>query len=636
MKLVYKLLLLCIGMLFIAGCGSPNATFLTNNIFTGNITNTTNVYNNYTNISFINSTGGWADYVDTQYNSSSTFTATGGNTVHFPNNAGTIRDSQIPQYILDSGGFYNGTHFIGRNGDAYGFAIRGQATPSSVNTYCQFNINISGSVGNLPLRLLTFPKGAGVSVEFEFATLQYTLDTWESNGGNITVNCNNNVQFWDISYKFAAMHKANSTMPVAIGADNQTLSFNTTTNILSIVRGNNVNLSSLASTSGGSSNFTCPQGFSCPTTYAELRAMSINDSIKFIWGIPNTTYTEDGNDWFITNDKVINMNGATIDYDTTGCSGGNIHPYTNKNIEISNVWLKGDGCSTAMFYNVTSGGGHFKSHNVKITDVPQKTTTLYFKSADIYNWNLSYVQAGMTFDNTVYDGLYYIDKVFGVWDNTTSATESELIDINHLGGYARITNIVSGTDGGYDSFAEQVIDCNINNCDVENVLIYNTPTLSSGQSLVYLDTTNAGDKVFHASNIRIFDLCNNMIGVRLGGSTTTGYDTGSVTDSNIKGCNTNSSTNNAGIRVAGNMVDVNLINNNVNGTYYGVLSSVGNLALIGNTLRGTTKDWHDSAAAATRQTNIRMDRQTMQQGSSGYLCIDNPVREWIVTYGATC
>jgi hypothetical protein len=75
---------------------------------------------------------------------------------------------------------------------------------------------------------------------------------------------------------------------------------------------------------------------------------------------------------------------------------------------------------------------------------------------------------------------------------------------------------------------------------------------------------------------------------------------------------------------------VSVVNNVVKGTYYGVLSSVGNLSLIGNTLEGTTKDWHDSTSTSVRATNMRMDKQTIQQGVNGFLYLDNPIREWEV------
>lgn len=198
-------------LLFIGGCSATTQTInqteplqvnLTDpiNIYTGdNVTNVTNVYNG--------SFTGWADYMDTQYNDTSRFTATAGTLVHFPNNAGMIRDTQIPEYINNSGGFYNGTHILGRTGDAYLIAISGVAEPQATNTNCEFYVTIGGSVGNLPLRLFTFPKGVGLNSDYQFSSLEYTLDTWEANGGNITIFCNNNVEFWNTSYKFAVIHK---------------------------------------------------------------------------------------------------------------------------------------------------------------------------------------------------------------------------------------------------------------------------------------------------------------------------------------------------------------------------------------------------------------------------------------------
>lgn len=162
-----------------------------------NITGNTTLYPAWT---------GWADYVDTEYNTTSRFTASDGVQTDFPNNAGTVRDSQKPLDIVE---FYNGSDILGINGDAYNIAIRFKAEPQAVNMYCDFVYDIGGAVGELPARLITFPKGSGIEVDVQFSAEEYTLDTWEANGANVKVTCDGgDAEFWDISYKIFRTHKA--------------------------------------------------------------------------------------------------------------------------------------------------------------------------------------------------------------------------------------------------------------------------------------------------------------------------------------------------------------------------------------------------------------------------------------------
>lgn len=150
---------------------------------------------------------GWVDYVDTQYNDSNRFTAPASTVVHFPNNAGLIRDMEIPPDVNATGGFYNGSLIIGRYGDAYEIKLRGWVEPQAANVVCVWSINIGGSIGPLNFRTVTFPKGAGVAVPYNFATPEYTLDTWETNGGNVTVDCTGNTEFWNGSMVIHRIHK---------------------------------------------------------------------------------------------------------------------------------------------------------------------------------------------------------------------------------------------------------------------------------------------------------------------------------------------------------------------------------------------------------------------------------------------
>ena len=156
-----------------------------------------------------NEYSGWGDYVDSEYNSSNRLTINNNILTNFSNDGLIIRGNQIPNYINNTGGYYNGTHILGRNGDAYLIALRFKAEPQSPNTFCQFTYNIGEPVGSLPARLITFPKGAGIEQNIKFSGVEYTLDTWQSNGALVQVLCDGgDVEFWDISYEFFNLHKS--------------------------------------------------------------------------------------------------------------------------------------------------------------------------------------------------------------------------------------------------------------------------------------------------------------------------------------------------------------------------------------------------------------------------------------------
>lgn len=149
---------------------------------------------------------GWANYQDTQYTDVSPFSILADTDTILPNNAGSTLDSQKPADIAT---FYNGSVITGRNGDGLSITVDFVAIPTSAAaTTLETWLDIGGSVGELYRRIVTFPKGSGVSRPINFTVNGYTLDTWEANGATVYVRSNGPVDIHTIRYLLTRTHKA--------------------------------------------------------------------------------------------------------------------------------------------------------------------------------------------------------------------------------------------------------------------------------------------------------------------------------------------------------------------------------------------------------------------------------------------
>lgn len=148
---------------------------------------------------------GWIEYIDTIYNDSNRLTI--NNLVNFSMVNYSIRQSELPCDV-NNDTWFNGTHVLtDRAGNAFIYRWRYSASPVSGNPYCQAYWNIGGNVGQLPMRLLTFPKGAANTQIGTFTNTEYTLDTWYQNGALVQIECTNDVEFWDIEFTIERTHK---------------------------------------------------------------------------------------------------------------------------------------------------------------------------------------------------------------------------------------------------------------------------------------------------------------------------------------------------------------------------------------------------------------------------------------------
>ena len=148
---------------------------------------------------------GWADYADNQYTSGSPFALSANTDTVLPNNAGVIRNSELPG---DVSAFYSGGKIAGREGDALAITIDFKAVPTNpAATFLEVWFDIGGSVGELYRRIVTFPKGQDVERGVTMTTMVYTLDTWEANGADVYVRCNGTADLYDIRFVVARVHR---------------------------------------------------------------------------------------------------------------------------------------------------------------------------------------------------------------------------------------------------------------------------------------------------------------------------------------------------------------------------------------------------------------------------------------------
>lgn len=154
---------------------------------------------------------GWIEYSEETYTSSNRLTI-GSDLVNFSMTNVTTHQLELPIGITNTT-WFNGTRILtDRVGNSYLYRWRYSAEPQGANAYCEAFYNIEGNVGQLPMRLLTFPKGNGVEQIGTFTNVEYTLDTWFENGALIQIHCPvADVEFWDIELTIERLYKGRGT-----------------------------------------------------------------------------------------------------------------------------------------------------------------------------------------------------------------------------------------------------------------------------------------------------------------------------------------------------------------------------------------------------------------------------------------
>ena len=154
---------------------------------------------------------GWGDYVDTQYTSVSPFSVAANTSAVIPNNKGTVREQELPADYVD--GFYDAGKINGLAGD--GLLVTVEAKVERQSGSGAYNVDVWFDIGNgitnLYRRTIGL-KGSGVNY-LTFTTAVYTLDTWQSNGGEIYINSEIGVNIHDVRFVIHRLHKGFGTYP---------------------------------------------------------------------------------------------------------------------------------------------------------------------------------------------------------------------------------------------------------------------------------------------------------------------------------------------------------------------------------------------------------------------------------------
>ena len=144
---------------------------------------------------------GWASYVDTTFTVGAPFTLSDGVKVTLPNNSGTVIDAYLPSGVTR---FYNNsTSKITpvAVGDGFSISVRFTATPSAVNTYLSFGIDI-GSGTDIFQQTIILPRGAGAQNPVNVELQGYSLGTFLANGGLVKLTAvGGNVQVYGVEFQ---------------------------------------------------------------------------------------------------------------------------------------------------------------------------------------------------------------------------------------------------------------------------------------------------------------------------------------------------------------------------------------------------------------------------------------------------
>lgn len=153
-------------------------------------------------LSVRNLSSGWVDYADGTYTSGSPLAISGNTDTKLPNDGATVRSDYLPAGIAN---FYDsGTgKVLGNTGRSMLFTLDFKCTPTNAGTtYIEDWIDIGSPVGEIYRRISSFPKGNGVERSIVHSTAMYTLDTWETNGGDVYVRANGTADIYDIRFVF--------------------------------------------------------------------------------------------------------------------------------------------------------------------------------------------------------------------------------------------------------------------------------------------------------------------------------------------------------------------------------------------------------------------------------------------------
>ena len=127
-------------------------------------------------------------------------------TVCLQDNAGTKIETQKR---LDVVTLYDGEFVTGRAGDSIIVGTEMTFTPDDGEaSSLTLSIDIGGAIGKIYPRDFALVKGAGVAHRISYYPPAYTLDTWQANGGAVTVNADGPGVLTAVRFVIHRLHRA--------------------------------------------------------------------------------------------------------------------------------------------------------------------------------------------------------------------------------------------------------------------------------------------------------------------------------------------------------------------------------------------------------------------------------------------
>jgi hypothetical protein len=163
----------------------------------------------------------WAQYSDTVYTTSNRLTVVGGAaSVTLPNNSGSVINTYMPAGIK----FYDEVSqkiTPQTVGETYLWRLNFQCESSTNQNFVVIKIDIGGAQGVILEREINLARGANIEHGISVTSSFYALGTFLANGGGITIESEDNVDVWDISYVFTRVTVGDLDLPDAPSDGNQ-------------------------------------------------------------------------------------------------------------------------------------------------------------------------------------------------------------------------------------------------------------------------------------------------------------------------------------------------------------------------------------------------------------------------------
>lgn len=153
---------------------------------------------------------GWASYVDGQYPTAGVpFALVADTDTVIPNDAlgSSTNETQLPDHIEK---FYDGVtkRIPGRVNDGFFVTLDMFVVPTNASsTFFDTWIDVGSPVGQLYRKTVAFPKGQDQILHISDTVAVYSLETWQSNGGQIKMRSNGTCNVYGIRFVFHHLHK---------------------------------------------------------------------------------------------------------------------------------------------------------------------------------------------------------------------------------------------------------------------------------------------------------------------------------------------------------------------------------------------------------------------------------------------